>query len=832
MLLASLQLPPSLLCLSKSAILTRHFCSHVSPVESKNEVQPETKTEPPTLSETKPDSKSDETAVNGNKSPKSNGTPNGVTSNGDVPKSEDTVNSSKPSTSEASDPKKIEEKPAVSGADTATKESPEKKEGDASQPSPKKRSDSEDVQMENATSVNGTKEATQEDKDKKSPAAPTSPPKKSDADVKDTEMSDKATDELTDKPASAPKPGQADETAALPTSEVDLGPASMSQLAIDSTEMDISPVETSIEVSMADVPSTKVAREREDDAADEPAPKRAKTEPKEDEQTATPAAATDTSAPASDSQATLLTLTLWEDPDMNNKKLTSYQRREIRKVIGRIKKTKHGGHFRDAVAKLWPALGESYLARIDRPMDLSEIDRNLRDPSTAYATMGGFKKDLALIFENTLSFNGPIHEVTASALHAIKAVWNDVLSIPDEEPIRQKATPKPKPLREHRAVVSNEAAVRRQSSGPVSSPVREAPEAKPKPVVQESSVDRRNSTATEGDRPKRTVRAPKPKDIDYTTKPSRKKLKPELQFCEEVLTELMHPKHGLLNTWFLDAVDAEGLNIPDYYSIIKKPMDLGKVSRLLSAGEISSLKDFDKTVRLIFNNCYSFNGPPDQGNPVSLTAKQLEDLYTAQLKGKDAWLVRYAKANAPVASSSNDSDDEDEDEDDEVDHASTSGADYSKEVQELTSKLDEESKKLNGLFATGANQSLIDIQKNFVEVVQSALYKAAQNLSESKAKQDKHVKKSSKSSKTKSSSNVSSKKATSSAPHHPKKSSGLKKQVPKKTLSPADKDLIASAINDLEYPHLDRAIDIIKRDTGQNVSTTFVYCFAMPLWAL
>ncbi|PTB75244.1 hypothetical protein M440DRAFT_1392686 [Trichoderma longibrachiatum ATCC 18648] len=315
--------------------------------------------------------------------------------------------------------------------------------------------------------------------------------------------------------------------------------------------------------------------------------------------------------------------------------------------------------------------------------------------------------------------------------------------------------------------------------------------------------------------PKRTVRAPKPKDIDYTTKPSRKKLKPEMQFCDEVLAELMHPKNSTLNTWFLDAVDAEGLNIPDYYSIIKKPMDLGKVSRMVNSGEITNAKEFDKNVRLIFANCYQFNGPPDQGNPVSNLAKQLENLYVQHMKGKDAWLAKYAKANAPAASASNASDEDDDDESDDDEHAAPA-VDNSKELQELKAKLEEESSKLNSMFASGTPQALIDCQRVIVDTVQQALYKVAQKQTEAKPKhQDKAAKKSSKPSKSKTAGSAPSRKSSTHAPP-PKKSSSAKKPPPKRTLSAADKDQIASAINDLEYPHLDRAIDIIKRDTGQN----------------
>lgn len=638
-----------------------------------------------------------------------------------------------------------------------------------------------------------------------------------DADAEaDTVMTD-------DKPAvkaeEPEKPKAEEKSEAPPSSEVDLGSSSISQLAIEST----SPADTSIEVSMTDAPSTdapaKNARERDEDMDEEPAAKRAKTEATEEDgaATATPSGENaGTPAPANDGgMSRLASISKWKDTTIHDKKISPFQRREIRKIIGRVKKTKHGGHFRDSVPKLWPALAESYLARIDKPMDLSEIDRGLRDPNTVYVTFGDMKNDLRLILENAHTFNGPQHEVTDAAFYAIRTVWQEAVTIPEDEPARPKSVAKPKPPREPRVLPGPDNAVRRQSSGPASSPPPPVPESKPKPQAAEPSVDRRGSTATDGDRPKRTVRAPKPKDIDYTTKPSRKKLKPEMQFCDEVLAELVHPKNSTLNMWFLDAVDAEGLNIPDYYSIIKKPMDLGKVSRMINAGDITNAKEFDKNVRLVFQNCYQFNGPPDQGNPVSMVAKQLEDLYLQQMKGKDAWLARYAKANAPAASASNASDEDDED-DSEEDEAAAPSVDNSKEIQGLKAKLEEESSKLNRMFASGTPEALIDCQRVIVDAVQKALYKVAQSQNDVKTKhQDKSAKKASKPSKSKAAGSVPQRKSSTHAPP-PKKSSSAKKPAPKKSLSAADKDQIASAINDLEYPHLDRAIDIIKRDTGQN----------------
>jgi len=673
-------------------------------------------------------------------------------------------------------------------------------------------------------------------------AAPADKPQDDDKPAQDEPAQEPANEDskdvdMTEKPSDAPEKGDAaDEKAATsndaapPNDETDEQPTSLSQLAIDTKDVDAP--KPSTEVVMQDAPavdvstSSKVAREREDDIADEPAPKRAKTEPKSEEpvDAGVPAPVTD-SVPGEDAPEKEMSrfsgLERWSDDGYKEQKLTNHQRREFRKVLGRVKKTKSGGHFKDSVPKLWPGLAESYLAKIDKPMDLSEIDRTLRD--SRYTTIGDFQNDLALMYDNTRTFNGTLHEVTTAAFNAIRDIWENIILIPQEEAVKPKSAPKPKPPRESRISSLGDSIARKPSVGPGTSPAAESVSSKPRHGSQEAAAAaaselRRASNVTEGDRPKRTVRAPKSKDIDYTTKPSRKKLKPELQFAEETLGELMHPKNTALNSWFLDPVDAEGLNIPHYYSIIKRPMDLNKIARMLKNGEITSFKDFDKNVRLIFTNCYTFNGTVDQGNSVSYVASQLESYYSNLMKDKDAWLARYAKANAPTAT--NGSDEEDEDEEAEGEEAEgPPGVDPTKEVRDLEAKLREESGKLTDLYAAEVpNESMIETQQLIVGVVQKNLLKAKQALSQHRTKNpDKPAKKASKPSKPKPSGSAP-RKPSGTVPH-PKKPSGPKKAASKKTLTAADKDSIASAINDLEGAQLDRAIDIIKRDTGQNENT-------------
>lgn len=754
-----------------SAVADLCFISHATPDEPKGT------SEPPTVN-----GKTDD-----------HPTSNGVTKDVEMG---DVENQSKPS---ADSPSGKDDEGA--NGDKPASESQSEQSNDKPKPSA---SASEDVDMTDAAP---TQDKSQDDK----PA----PEKES----KDVEMSEKPSG-ASEKVNGTDKTPPSSNDTALPTSEVDLQPASLSQLAIESEPAAPKP---SIEVAMEDAPgSVKVAREREDDITDEPAPKRAKTEPNSEEPAPSTSAPKAETAPAeSASQQTespFASLNRWNDKELIRQTLTPFQRREFRKVLGRVKKTKSGGHFRDSVPKLWPSLAQSYLAKIEKPTDLSEIDRTLRDVNGVYTTVGDFQADLLLMYNNTRDFNGETHEVTSAAFNAIRGVWEDIVHIPQEEPAKPKPAPKQKIPRGPRTSTLGDPVIRKQSAGPSASPTVGSPAPRPAPPAPDNAAQvRRASNVTDGDRPKRTVRAPKPKDIDYSTKPSRKKLKPELQFSEEILSDLMHPKNKNLNSWFMDAVDAEGLNIPHYYSIIKKPMDLGKVSRMLANGEITSLKEFDKNIMLIFNNCYAFNGHVDQGNPVSYLASQLEAHYKSLMKTKDSWLAKHAKANAPPAAS-HASDEEEEEFDAEGEEATANpGVDPSKEVRELEAKLREESEKLTDLFAGDSpNQSLITVQQGILSMIQEALLKAKQNLSDYRQKHDKPAKKANKPSKPKPASSASRK--PTSHPAHPKKSGGTKKAAPKKSLTAADKDTIANAINDLEYPYLDRAIDIIKRDTGQNVS--------------
>ena len=60
---------------------------------------------------------------------------------------------------------------------------------------------------------------------------------------------------------------------------------------------------------------------------------------------------------------------------------------------------------------------------------------------------------------------------------------------------------------------------------------------------------------------------------------------------------------------FLDAVDYQTLNLPDYPEIIAHPMDLGIVSYKLEVGLYRTMEEVCADLQLIWDNCRTYNAP-------------------------------------------------------------------------------------------------------------------------------------------------------------------------------------------------------------------------------
>lgn len=114
----------------------------------------------------------------------------------------------------------------------------------------------------------------------------------------------------------------------------------------------------------------------------------------------------------------------------------------------------------------------------------------------------------------------------------------------------------------------------------------------------------------------------------------------EKRFCLSLLKQLMKHKRAYA---FNQPVDPVAFNIPDYFDVIKRPMDLGTVNEKLNQDRYPTFQSVLDDIELIFYNCYLYNNITD---PVCQDAKKLEEYYHKQLRKGPANLVAAGGASA------------------------------------------------------------------------------------------------------------------------------------------------------------------------------------------
>jgi E1A/CREB-binding protein len=96
--------------------------------------------------------------------------------------------------------------------------------------------------------------------------------------------------------------------------------------------------------------------------------------------------------------------------------------------------------------------------------------------------------------------------------------------------------------------------------------------------------------------------------------------------CTEVLKGLQSHQHGWV---FNTPVDPVELGLPDYFEIIKKPMDLGSAQKKLESGQYHAIEDFQHDCNLTFDNAMNYN---EKGSVVYDMAKDLKTKFDADYK--------------------------------------------------------------------------------------------------------------------------------------------------------------------------------------------------------
>lgn len=99
-----------------------------------------------------------------------------------------------------------------------------------------------------------------------------------------------------------------------------------------------------------------------------------------------------------------------------------------------------------------------------------------------------------------------------------------------------------------------------------------------------------------------------------------------LEYGRKVIQDLRKHKYAYP---FLKPVDPVALKIPDYFDVIKEPMDLGTVKERLDTNYYASVQDFIEDTRLIWSNAMTYNHPDSD---VYKMAKTLSDIFEENVK--------------------------------------------------------------------------------------------------------------------------------------------------------------------------------------------------------
>lgn len=80
---------------------------------------------------------------------------------------------------------------------------------------------------------------------------------------------------------------------------------------------------------------------------------------------------------------------------------------------------------------------------------------------------------------------------------------------------------------------------------------------------------------------------------------------------------------------FHTPVDPVRLGLPDYFDVIKEPMDMSLIKKKLDNFQYKSSKEIFRDFELMFQNCYTYNRPTED---VTIMAKRVQEFLHTKSK--------------------------------------------------------------------------------------------------------------------------------------------------------------------------------------------------------
>lgn len=113
--------------------------------------------------------------------------------------------------------------------------------------------------------------------------------------------------------------------------------------------------------------------------------------------------------------------------------------------------------------------------------------------------------------------------------------------------------------------------------------------------------------------------------------------------CLNLLNKLTSEKYLKINWPFLEPVCIK--QVPNYYDIIKKPMDLKTIRRKIEENEYKTFEEFNEDLNLISKNCLKFNEKDTEIHNIGLEFKSLVDSLLINNNLKSDEIVEKIKNN-------------------------------------------------------------------------------------------------------------------------------------------------------------------------------------------
>jgi hypothetical protein len=117
----------------------------------------------------------------------------------------------------------------------------------------------------------------------------------------------------------------------------------------------------------------------------------------------------------------------------------------------------------------------------------------------------------------------------------------------------------------------------------------------------------------------------------------------DLEFCRDLImrmfkgpgfwTRLVGP--------FKNPVDPAVDNVPNYFDVVKRPMDLRTIQAKMNRGEYATSAEFEADIRLIFQNCYEYW---TQDDPIFKNCADFENYFNTVWSTRHKWTTPTIKA--------------------------------------------------------------------------------------------------------------------------------------------------------------------------------------------